>query len=117
MAAVTRLKYIYKLTFTLVNTADETDIVTRDLSFDVVNPINDTTEQESRFNTFKTAYMTNWANYRDNATNERPYIGSLIQPTSWKDEQNAGSEAVSETVYKCTGVTGAYVMTTERYFE
>lgn len=115
--AVVRLKNVYKLTFTLVNTADETDIVTRDLSFEVVSPISDTTEQESRFNTFKTAYMANWANYRDDEAEVRPYIGSLIQPTSWKDEQNAGSETVSDTVYKCTGVTGAYVTTTERFFE
>lgn len=113
--AVVRLKNVYKLTFTLVNTADETDIVTRDLSFEVVSPISDTTEQESRFNTFKTAYMSNWADYRDQIG--MAFIGSLIQPTSWKDEQNAGSETVSDTVYKCTGVTGAYVTTTERFFE
>lgn len=114
--AVVRLKNVYKLTFTLVNVADETDIVTRDLAFEVVSPISDTTEQESRFNTFKTAYMSNWANYRF-GDGDRPYIGSLIQPTSWKDEQSASSETVSDTVYKCTGVTGAYVTTSERYFE
>ena len=113
--AVVRLKNVYKLAFTLVNVADETDIVTRDLSFEVVSPISDTTEQESRFNTFKTAYMSNWANYRDLIGTA--FIGSLIQPASWKDEQNAGSETVSDTVYKCTGVTGSYVTTTERFFE
>lgn len=113
--AVVRLKNVYKLTFTLVNVADETDIVTRDLAFEVVSPISDTTEQESRFNTFKTAYMSNWADYRDQTG--PAFIGSLIQPTSWKDEQNASSETVSDTVYKCTGVTGAYVTTTERFFE
>lgn len=115
--AVVKLKSVYKVTFTLVNTTDENDIVTRDLSFELAEPINDTAVQESRFNAFKTAYMSNWANYRDSVPNERPYIGSLIQPTSWKDEQNASEQTVSEDVYKCTGVTGAYVTTSERYFE
>lgn len=115
--AVVRLKSVYKVTFTLVNTTDENDIVTRDLSFELAEPINDTATQESRFNAFKTAYMANWANYRDDEAEVRPYIGSLIQPTSWKDEQNASEQTVSEDVYKCTGVTGAYVTTSERYFE
>lgn len=114
--AVVKLKSVYKVTFTLVNTTDENDIVTRDLSFELAEPINDTAVQESRFNAFKTAYMANWANYRFE-DGDRPYVGSLIQPASWKDEQNASEQTVSEDVYKCTGVTGAYVTTSERYFE
>lgn len=114
--AVVRLKSVYKVTFTLVNTTDENDIVTRDLSFELAEPINDTAVQESRFNAFKTAYMSNWANARDDEAEGRPYYGSLIQPASWKDEQNA-SEQIAEDVYKCTGVTGAYVTTSERYFD
>ena len=113
--AVVRMKSVYKVTFTLVNTTDETDIVTRDLSFELAEPINDTATQESRFNAFKTAYMANWANYRDQIG--PAFIGSLIQPTSWKDEQNASEQTVSEDVYKCTGVAGAYIITSERYFE
>lgn len=113
--SVFKMKSVYKVTFTLVNMTDETDIITRDLSFELAEPINETAVQESRFNAFKTAYMANWADYRDQTG--PAFIGSLIQPTSWKDEQNASEETVSDDVYKCTGLTGAYVTTTERSFE
>jgi len=113
--SVLRTKNVYKVTFTLVNKSDETDIVNRELSFELAAPIDGTSEQESRFNTFKTTYMTNWSDARDDT--HMAAIGSLIQPTSWKDEQNASEETVSDDVYKGTGLTGVYVTTTERYFD
>lgn len=116
MADVLRTKDQYKLTFTLQSIDDESDVVTRDLTFDVAEPISDTATQKSRFTAFRTAYMTNYANaYYEDEESQRQLAGSLIQPSSFRDEPEGGYSTTG--IYKCTDITGAYVTTVERYFD
>lgn len=115
MADVIRTKDQFKLTFTLQNMEDAEEIVTRDLSFDVTTPISDATEQKTRFTAFRTTYMTNYANARDDEAVARPYYGSLIQTTNFRDEPEGGES--TNGLYKCTDITGAYITTVERYFD
>lgn len=116
MADVLRTKDQYKLTFQLQNLDDESDVVTRDLTFEVSEPISDTATQKSRFTAFRTAYMSNWANYRFE-DGDRPYIGSLIQPSSFRDDVTTSDDSDNVDKYKCTDITGAYITTVERYFD
>lgn len=116
MADVIRTKDQYKLTFQLQNVNDESDVVTRDLTFEVSEPISDTATQKSRFTAFRTTYMANYANKRDDTTMST--VGSLIQPSSFRDDvvtSEAGEGNVDK--YKCTDITGAYITTVERYFD
>lgn len=115
MADVLRTKDQYKLTFQLQNVTDESDVVTRDLTFDVLNPISDTTTQKSRFTAFRTAYMTNYANARDDLT--LSFVGSLIQPSKFRDDVTTSDDGDNVDKYKCTDITGAYITTVERYFD
>lgn len=117
MADVLRTKDQYKLTFQLQNVNDESDVVTRDLTFEVSEPISDTATQKSRFTAFRTTYMANYANARDDVT--MMPVGSLIQPSSFRDDVTTSNVDVSDNVdkYKCTDITGAYITTVERYFD
>lgn len=118
MADVLRTKDQYKLTFQLQNMEDESDVVTRDLTFELSEPISDTATQKSRFTAFRTTYMANYAN----ATNTDPAamdpvpIGSLIQATSFRDDVIT-DDSDQSNLYKCIDITGAYITTTERYFD
>lgn len=115
MADVLRTKDQYKLTFTLQNVNDESDVVNRDLTFEVSEPISDTATQKSRFTAFRTTYMANYANARDDTTMST--VGSLVQPSSFRDDVTTSDVGDNVDKYKCTDVTGAYVTTTERYFD
>lgn len=115
MADVLRTKDQYKLTFTLQNVNDESDVVTRDLTFEVSEPISDTATQKSRFTAFRTTYMANYANHRDDLT--MSFVGSLIQPSSFRDDVTTSDEGDNVDKYQCTDITGAYVTTVERYFD
>lgn len=115
MADVIRTKDQYKLTFTLQNVNDESDVVTRDLTFEVSEPISDTATQKSRFTAFRTTYMANYANARDDITMSA--VGSLVQPSSFRDDVTTSNVGGNVDKYKCTDVTGAYITTVERYFD
>lgn len=115
MADVLRTKDQYKLTFQLQNVNDESDVVTRDLTFDVSEPISDTATQKSRFTAFRTAYMASWANARDDVSMSS--VGSLIQPSSFRDDVTTSDVGGNVDKYKCTDITGAYITTVERYFD
>jgi len=115
MADVIRTKDQYKLTFTLQNENDESDVVMRELSFDVSEPISDTATQKSRFTAFRTTYMANWATARDEESMST--VGSLIQPSSFRDDVATSNVGGNVDKYKCTDITGAYVTTVERYFD
>lgn len=118
MADVIRTKDQYKLTFTLQNMEDDSDIVTRDLTFEVATPISDTATQKSRFTAFRTTYMGNYANATntDSTAVDPVPVGSLVQPSSFRDDVTT-DESDQSSLYKCTDITGAYVVTTERYFD
>lgn len=115
MADVLRTKDQYKLTFQLQNLDDESDVVTRDLTFEVSEPISDTATQKARFTAFRTAYMANYANHRDDVS--MSYVGSLIQPSSFRDDVTTSDDSDNVDKYKCTDITGAYITTVERYFD
>ncbi len=119
MADVIRTRDQFKLTFTLQNMEDAEDIVTRDLSFDVAIPIQDSTEQKTRFTAFRTTYMTSYANAEADkvpAGQETIPIGSLIQPSNFRDDV-VTDDSDQSNLYKCTDITGAYITTVERYFD
>lgn len=119
MADVLRVKDQYKLTFQLQNMEDESDVVTRDLTFELSEPIGDSATQKSRFTAFRTTYMANYANAEaDNvpAGQTAKPIGSLIQSTSFRDDVITDVSDQSN-LYKCIDITGAYITTTERYFD
>lgn len=120
MADVIRTKDQFKMTFTLQNVNDENTVVTRELSFDVVNPISDSATQKLRFAAFRATYMEQLANKTYTPEEgDAVSVGSLIQPTNFRDDvttdPSSGEELVD--VYKCTDITGAYVTTVERIFD
>ena len=98
-----------QFTFTLENMSDSLDTVERTLSIEASDSI---ATARSAAQTFINGYMASFANgVGQDTSGEDVYMGSLIQPTNWRDDDD------NETAYKCTGITCVHVKTTKNYFD
>lgn len=113
MAQVLVQKNVFKIKFEL-ESYDGNEEATRELTFDVFQNISDAAAQEARFNAFKNAYMSQFANSSYDEEGTETNVGSLIQKANWRDA--AETPAETENALKCTGITGSYVQTIERQF-